>query len=666
MKRRISGILAMFMLIVTFNVFAIGSFASVDTVNNTKMIGLKVTGLGGSGDNRRIYTGYVTNVTYPENSKLVYEVYINANVKGIGGIDPENEGHFTRDDAEWKATYHPINVDVRATSYQKWGERSFTLAGTKFDTLIFAAQGADLPANFAVYYRNIHIVNSSGTTIWTLDSWDSSKAGPRDSSGLSSWSLQLYDKADYSEINSAKYDYDPADLTTDSAKKLNDALSAIDFTKGINDQAIVDGYVAPFMSAITGLKYNSDTNNNKMIRLSINGLNSNPFVYIGYSKHVEYPSKSKLIYDVYIDTKAKGIGCIDPEPGSGGPIRDNAEYKQTYHPINVDVSESAYCKWYERSFELAGTSFDSLLFAAEGSTVPSSFTVYYKNIRVVDPDGAVVWKFGFVNNDNVYRYACSIGNFNGYSLTLLNKADYTKVDASIAKIPTDLSLYSDSSVKTLNDARNAVVKDKGPIDQSTVDGYAAPILNAINALKYKDADYGKVNAAIAKIPADLSAYTEDSVKALNDARNAVVTGLEITDQETVDNCAAAIESAIAGLKYKDADYSKVRSANSKIPSDLSIYTDESVKALRDAVNAVVEGKNITEQAKVDSYAAAIESAINGLEKKSVKSADSTSKESTPSPSNTGDDFSIVLLLVLLTVAVGGVLLCSKSVQKNTK
>ncbi len=54
-----------------------------------------------------------------------------------------------------------------------------------------------------------------------------------------------------------------------------------------------------------------------------------------------------------------------------------------------------------------------------------------------------------------------------------------------------------------------------------------------------------------------------------------------------------------------------------MPSDLSIYTDESVNALKDALALVEDGKNITEQATVDGYADAINKAIEGLVKKPI-------------------------------------------------
>jgi len=61
-----------------------------------------------------------------------------------------------------------------------------------------------------------------------------------------------------------------------------------------------------------------------------------------------------------------------------------------------------------------------------------------------------------------------------------------------------------------------------------------------------------------------------------------------------------------------ADYSAVDAAIARVPSDLSVYTSSSVKALNDAINSVVRGKDITEQDVVDGYAKAINDAIDAL------------------------------------------------------
>ena len=67
----------------------------------------------------------------------------------------------------------------------------------------------------------------------------------------------------------------------------------------------------------------------------------------------------------------------------------------------------------------------------------------------------------------------------------------------------------------------------------------------------KDADYSAVEAAKAKVPDDLSVYTEESVAKLQIALDAVIEGKKEDEQATVDAWAKAIEAAVAGLEKKD-------------------------------------------------------------------------------------------------------------------
>ena len=191
-------------------------------------------------------------------------------------------------------------------------------------------------------------------------------------------------------------------------------------------------------------------------------------------------------------------------------------------------------------------------------------------------------------------------------------ADYTKVDAAIAKANAlNKDNYKDFSA--VEAAVNAVVRDKNITEQSEVDAMAKAIEDAIVALQYKDADYTKVDAAIAKA----NALNKDSYKdfsAVETAVNAVARDKNITEQSEVDAMAKAIEDAIAALQYKDADYTKVDAAIAKANAlNKDNYKDfTSVEA---AVNAVVRDKNVTEQSEVDAMAKAIEDAIAALQYK---------------------------------------------------
>ena len=147
------------------------------------------------------------------------------------------------------------------------------------------------------------------------------------------------------------------------------------------------------------------------------------------------------------------------------------------------------------------------------------------------------------------------------------------------------------------------------------------------------ADYTAVDAAIGKV----NALNKDEYKdftAVEAAVNAVVRGKNITKQSEVDAMAKAIEDAIAALQYKDADYTKVDAAIAKANAlNKDNYKDFS--AVEAAVNAVVRGKNITQQAEVDAMAKAIEDALAALQYKDVVTTPSTpTPTKTPTPSST--------------------------------
>ena len=256
-------------------------------------------------------------------------------------------------------------------------------------------------------------------------------------------------------------------------------------------------------------------------------------------------------------------------------------------------------------------------------------------------------------------------------------ADYSKVDAAIAKAEAlNKNEYKDFT--KVEEAVNAVVRDKNITEQVEVDAMEKAIEDAIAALEYKDADYSKVDAAIAKAEALNKDEYKDFTK-VEEAVNAVVRDKNITEQAEVDAMAKAIEDAIAALEYKDADYSKVDAAIAKAEAlNKNEYKD--FTKVEEAVNAVVRGKNITEQAEVDAMAKAIEDAIAALEKKPAKSTPTaTAKPVTVSAQaeavketaavssvipQTGDDWNRELYISLFVLS--GLALAGTAVLKNRK
>ena len=123
-----------------------------------------------------------------------------------------------------------------------------------------------------------------------------------------------------------------------------------------------------------------------------------------------------------------------------------------------------------------------------------------------------------------------------------NPADYSAVDAAIAKANAlNKDAYTDFTA--VEEAINAVVRDKNITEQGEVDAMAKAIEDAMAALQYKDADYAKVDEAIAKANAlNKDAYIDFT--AVEAAINAVVRDKNITEQDEVDAMAKAIEDAM--------------------------------------------------------------------------------------------------------------------------
>ena len=270
-----------------------------------------------------------------------------------------------------------------------------------------------------------------------------------------------------------------------------------------------------------------------------------------------------------------------------------------------------------------------------------------------------------VFNSNITITADTATHTQTIAMTYL-PADYTKVDEAIAKANA-LNKDNYKDLTAVETAVNAVVRDKNITEQSAVDAMAKAIEDAIAALQYKDADYTKVDAAIAKA----NALNKDNYKdftGVEAAVNAVARGKNITQQAEVDAMAKAIEDAITALQYKDADYTRVDAAIARANAlNKNDYKDFS--GVECAIRAVARGKNITQQAEVDAMAKAIEDALAALQYKDTNKT----TQPTPAPAatatpqytipQTGDTSNPALLVVLMLVsgsaAIGTAVVASK-------
>ena len=187
-----------------------------------------------------------------------------------------------------------------------------------------------------------------------------------------------------------------------------------------------------------------------------------------------------------------------------------------------------------------------------GNPIIAATNCYFGACGTTERIGAAVEKTedDFTNGTVAGLLGDAFAQVGGYP-KINGPADYSSVDAAIAKANTlEKDNYKDFSAVEV--AVDAVVRGKMLSEQADVDAMAQAIENVITALQYKDADYAKVDEAIAKANAlNRDAYTDFT--AVEAAINAVVRDKNITEQDEVDAMAKAIEDAMAALVKKPTE-----------------------------------------------------------------------------------------------------------------
>ena len=242
--------------------------------------------------------------------------------------------------------------------------------------------------------------------------------------------------------------------------------------------------------------------------------------------------------------------------------------------IGMIVSDIALtnCYAYKSVLSTEGTSANNVaagVFAASyfdnnGYTASINTTnCYYGECAVTTNVGSATEKTSKEFTDGTVANALGDVFVQGklYPVFATDPADYTAVDAAIAKANTlNKDNYKDFSA--VEGAVNAVARGKNITEQAEVDAMAKDIEDAIVALQYKDADYTKVDEALAKVNT-LNKDSYQDFSAVEKAVADVVRDKNITEQSKVDAMAKAIEDAIAGLVARPSSSGSSSSGSSK-------------------------------------------------------------------------------------------------------
>ena len=434
-----------------------------------------------------------------------------------------------------------------------------------------------------------------------------------------------YKDADYTKVNEAIAKANK--LNKDDYKNfsaVDTAINAVDRNKNITEQSEVDAMAKAIEDAIVALQY-KDANHDKVNEAiaKANKLNKGDYKdFSGVDNAVNAVDRNKNFTEQSeVDAMAKAI--------------EDAIAALQYKDANYDEVDAAITK-------------------ADALNKDD-----YKDFSTVDTAiNAVVRGKNITEQSEVDKMAKAIED--AIATLQYKDANYDKVDAAIKKANAlKKDDYKDFS--GVDNAVNAVASGKNITEQSDVDAMAKAIEDAIADLQYKDANYDEVDAAITKADA-LNKDDYKDFSGVKAAVKAVVRDKNITEQSEVDKMAKAIEDAIADLKYKDADYTKVDAAIKKANAlKKDDYKDFS--GVKNAVKAVVRGKNITEQSEVDKMAKVIENAISALEKKPASAKPGTSDKNP----KTGYTSNLALWIALLFISGGaavGTMVVSRKKKYN--
>lgn len=170
---------------------------------------------------------------------------------------------------------------------------------------------------------------------------------------------------------------------------------------------------------------------------------------------------------------------------------DELECSHNVYQINIGSDRTFDLSTLSGNFDVSKTS------NWNGGTVSG-------NILTVDNDTDTV----------IYTYDCGKNQQRTFTLKCNQYADYSKVDAAIAKANAlNKDDYKDFSA--VEAAVRAVVRGKSITEQTEVDAMAKAIEDAISALLYKDADHTKVDAEIVKANVSEDAITAPEKKPAN-------------------------------------------------------------------------------------------------------------------------------------------------------
>ena len=358
----------------------------------------------------------------------------------------------------------------------------------------------------------------------------------------------------------------------------------------------------------------------KLVEVLVTGINSN--ILLGKTTTGSHHRSTSSKYQVYniVDGDPSNTNYWDTgDVATDGWANTTAE-NRPYAIIQLDalyllnsISVLTYRNASRHYKYEVYSSVDGDVYTLIGAKTDNTNATMYRTLYFDEPITAKFIKVVGTHNSSNKGFHLSEVQADG-TLCEEADADYSAVDAAIAKVNVDSSVYTADSYVAYQLVKNNVVRGLKASSQVVVNEYALALEEVIAKLIYRDADYNEVEKAIA-LANEIKELVKDFT-ALQNAIDAVEYNKNILAQAEVDAMAQAINDALEVVAYKDADYTKVDTVITAAYEIKDLVKDFS--GVQQAIDAVVYGLDIRNQADVDAYAQAINEAMSKVVYKPIQ------------------------------------------------
>lgn len=259
------------------------------------------------------------------------------------------------------------------------------------------------------------------------------------------------------------------------------------------------------------------------------------------------------------------IMAVQEKTGKVGITRENRAYSFNYAlPAN---------QWVELEFK---NEFEKTHLYVDGKLVDTIGTNTRAQIKATCmlPAGTVGSESG--NAFAGYVDDIRLGTAKDFNSTM--PLDHAVVKANLLASKNS-AIKGDAELQGMLSQAAEVFRQYDPSADAIAD-LAAKIEAKLDAAGYKKADYGRIDAYLAIIPADLSEYEDAGARAVAIARDSIVRNMSASQQDVVDNYEKSLVSALDELKLKPvADLSMVDPALLKATADCENGDGKAASAL---------------------------------------------------------------------------------------